>query len=293
MCGEPMAASTDIDDAKCLRLARALQTTLDIESLTGILSEHLSEVLPVTGLRYLNDDAGVDARAGGCDGPVHELSLTLDGESLGAFRVHAREPLAAAERKAADAMLGMALYTIRNALMYRSAVNASVRDPLTGVNNRSSFREVLDREVELSRRHGTPLSLIMVDVDRFKAINDRHGHAAGDVALKSIAHCMLGCIRESDILFRYGGEEFCIALANTNLAGARKLAERVRRALEILVVRTSGKRLHVTASLGVATLSSGDDAALLVEKADESLYRAKALGRNRIATHEDRDAVAE
>jgi diguanylate cyclase (GGDEF)-like protein len=98
---------------------------------------------------------------------------------------------------------------------------------------------------------------------------------------------MRSCIRESDILFRYGGEEFCIALANTNLAGARKLAERVRRALEILVVRTSGVRLHVTASFGVATLGEDDDAAHLVEKADHSLYRAKAQGRNRIATHEE------
>ena len=292
MCGEPMAASPDIDDAKCLRLVRALQTTLDIESLTGILSEHLREIVPHTGLRYVNDDAGIDACDGACVGAFHELHLVLDGESLGSFRVHAREPLAAPDREAADAMLGMALHTIRNALMYRTAVNASVRDPLTGVNNRSSFREVLDREVELSHRHGTPLSLIMIDVDRFKTINDRHGHAAGDVALRSIAHCMLGCIRESDILFRYGGEEFCIALANTNLAGARKLAERVRRSLEILVVRASGKRLHVTASFGVASLAAGDDAALLVEKADESLYRAKALGRNRIATQEDRDAVA-
>jgi diguanylate cyclase (GGDEF)-like protein len=171
--------------------------------------------------------------------------------------------------------------------MYRAAINASVRDPLTGVNNRSSFREVLDREVEMSRRHGSPLSLIMLDVDRFKSINDRHGHLAGDVALRSIANCMRACIRDSDMLFRYGGEEFCIALANTSLAGARKLAERVRRALEILVVRTSGARLHVTASLGVATLGADDDAAKLVKKADESLYRAKSLGRNRIATQED------
>jgi diguanylate cyclase (GGDEF)-like protein len=109
----------------------------------------------------------------------------------------------------------------------------------------------------------------------------------GDIALKSIASCTLSCIRDSDILFRYGGEEFCIALANTNLTGARKLAERVRRALEILVVRASGTRLHVTASFGVATLAKEDDAAHLVEKADHSLYRAKALGRNRVATQED------
>jgi len=287
-----MAASVDIDDAKRLRLAYALQTTLDIEPLTGILSEHLQQVAPHAGLRFVHTSAGIDIASGSCDGPFHEFALLVDGESLGSLHVHSREPLSSAAREAADGLLAVALYPLRNALMYRAALSASVRDPLTGVHNRTNFREVLDREVELSHRHGTPLSLIMIDVDRFKTINDKHGHAAGDVALKSIAHCMLECIRDSDILFRYGGEEFCIALANTNLAGARKLAERVRRALEILVVRASGKRLHVTASFGVSTLATGDDATLLVEKADESLYRAKALGRNRIATQEDRDAVA-
>lgn len=288
-----MAARSDIDDAIRLRLACALQTTLDVESLTGILDRHLHEVVPHTGLRFVHEGADIDIATRSCRGHSHELALNLDGEPLGRLHVHTREPLSCAQAQAVDELLDLALHALRNALMYRAALNASVRDPLTGVNNRSSFREVLDREVDLAHRHGAPLSLIMIDVDRFKAINDQYGHATGDVALKSIAHCMLGCIRESDILFRYGGEEFCIALANTNLAGARKLAERVRRALEILVVRASGRRLHVTASLGVATLGAGDDAANLVENADESLYRAKALGRNRIATQEDRDALAE
>ena len=293
MCGDPMAAASDIDDAKRLRLACALQTTLDLESLTNILALHLREIVPHTGLRFVDESAGIDTATRPCEGGhLHELPLSLDGDSLGSLRVHTREPLSSAERQAVDELLGLAANAFRNALMYRAALKASVRDPLTGVNNRTSFREVLDREVELAHRHGTPLSLIMIDVDRFKAINDQHGHAAGDVALKSIARCMLECIRDSDILFRYGGEEFCIALSNTNLAGARKLAERVRRALEILVVRASGKRLHVTASLGVAALAAGDDSEHLVEKADESLYRAKALGRNRIATQEDRDSVA-
>lgn len=282
-----MAAPRDIDSDKLLELALALQTSLDVEALIGIFSEHLEPLVAHQGIGYFCEPADIDVRVGERGEHEHRVPLTLEGESLGCLRVHVSEDIAPADKDAVEALAAGLVRPLRNALMYRDAINASARDPLTGVNNRSSFRKVLDREVDLSRRYGSPLSLIMIDVDRFKSINDSYGHLAGDMALKSIANCMLACIRESDILFRYGGEEFCIALSNTSLTGACKLAERVRRALEILVVRTSGARLHVTASFGVATLGADDDAARLVEKADQSLYRAKALGRNRIAAQED------
>ena len=285
-----MAAPFDIDSDKLLELVSALQTSLDVEALIEIFSKHLATLVNHRGVGYANKQAGIDVTIGDTGRHRSDYPLALDDEALGELGVFSARPLSALRKKAVETFVASLLHPLRNALMYREAINAAVRDPLTGVNNRSSFREVLDREVDLSRRHGAPLSLIMLDVDRFKSINDKHGHMVGDMALKSIANCMRSCIRESDVLFRYGGEEFCIALANTNLAGARKLAERVRRALEILVVRTSGVRLHVTASFGVATLSGDDDAAHLVEKADHSLYRAKAQGRNRIAAHEDNSA---
>jgi diguanylate cyclase (GGDEF)-like protein len=285
-----MASTLNIDVDNLLQLASQLQTSLDVEDLLVIFNAHLgafeSDLGYVQGVRFINAQAGIDIMDGE-DGPHHfAVALELARESLGELEVLSARKLSASQKKGIESLATYLLHPLRNALIYREAVNASVRDPLTGINNRTSFREVLDREVELSHRHGAPLSLIMLDVDRFKSINDMHGHMVGDLALKSIAKCLLSCIRDSDILFRYGGEEFCIALANTGLAGARKLAERVRRALEILVVRTSGTRVHVTASFGVATLEEKDDAAQLVEKADHSLYRAKALGRNRIATHE-------
>ena len=282
-----MAAPSNIDSDKLLQLASALQTSLDVETLIEIFSRHLAPMVHHQGLQYANEQSGIDLTIGETGPHRSGFRLDLEEEALGELGVFSAETLSASRKKIVETLVASLLYSLRNALMYREAVSASARDPLTGINNRSSFRKVLDREVELSHRHGAPLSLIMLDVDRFKSINDKHGHIVGDLALKSIAKCMLSCIRESDILFRYGGEEFCIALSNTSLAGARKLAERVRRALEILVVSTSGVRLHVTASLGVATLEEKEDAGNLVEKADHSLYRAKALGRNRIASHDD------
>ena len=275
-----------IDSEKRLQIATELQTTLDIESLIAIFNRHLCALTPAGGVSLRNTQAGVEVNAGECAGERLDYSLDLARETLGTLGVFSATTLGASQKKIVDVLVEHLLHPLHNALMYREAINASVRDPLTGVNNRSSFRKVLEREVELSHRHGSPLSLIMLDVDRFKSINDKHGHMVGDITLKAIAQCTLSCIRESDIVFRYGGEEFCIALSNTSLAGARKLAERVRRALEILVVRTSGIRVHVTASFGVATLEEHDDVARLVAKADQSLYRAKELGRNRIASHE-------
>ena len=282
-----MTAPSNIDSENLLQLASALQTTLDAESLIGIFGKHLSTLVSHRGLQFTNEQAGIDMTTGDSGPDRVDYPLMLEERLLGHLGVLSAGALSASQKKTVEVLIAGLLQPLRNALTYREAVNASARDPLTGVNNRGRFREVMDREVELSRRHGAPLSLIMLDVDRFKSINDTHGHLVGDIALKSIASCTLSCIRDSDILFRYGGEEFCIALANTNLTGARKLAERIRRALEILVVRASGTRLHVTASFGVATLAKEDDVAHLVEKADHSLYRAKALGRNCIATHED------
>jgi diguanylate cyclase (GGDEF)-like protein len=282
-----MAAARNIDDTKLLQLATALQTSLDIDALIGIFSQQLATMVGHQGVQFLNQTLGIDVTIGESGGHRTAYALDVAEASLGELGVFSAEALPASQEKIVQAFVEGLRYPLRNVLMYREAVSASARDPLTGVNNRSSFRNVLDREVELSHRHGVPLSLIMLDVDRFKSINDKHGHMVGDRALQAIAECMLSCIRDSDILFRYGGEEFCIALSNTNLAGARKLAERVRRAVEILVVRTSGVRLHVTASFGVAALEEHDDVEQLVEKADHSLYRAKALGRNRIATHEE------
>lgn len=276
---------TKIDNEALLRLTSDLQTTLDVEALIRLFSKHLAGLVPHKGLQYTNATAGIDIRVGPATGRRTAIDLALERATLGELVLRTASALSATRRETFETLAASLRHPLRNALMYREAVRASARDPLTGVNNRSNFRQVLDREVDLSRRHGAPLSLIMLDVDRFKSINDKHGHQVGDMALKSIASCMLSCIRESDILFRYGGEEFCIALSNTSLAGAAKLAERIRRQLEILVVRAARTRVHVTASFGVATLGKNDDAARLVEKADDSLYRAKALGRNRIETY--------
>ncbi len=155
----------------------------------------------------------------------------------------------------------------------------SLTDTLTGVGNRAAFDERLRAEIYRAARYGTPLSLLLVDVDDFKGFNDAFGHPAGDVALQTVAKA-LRCARPSDFLARYGGEEFGMILPATSREGARLLGERMRNA----VATAECPHRALTVSIGVSTLApGGTDGASLVTAADKALYAAKKAGRDRVA----------
>ncbi len=158
-------------------------------------------------------------------------------------------------------------------------------DPLTGLYNRRFFMELFERELEKARRYGQSLSCVMVDLDHFKRINDRHGHLTGDQVLISAARAMKAGVRTTDLLARYGGEEFVIVLPLTDQTGAQELAERCRRLIQDSPVIADKATISVTASMGVATfphpgVQTVDE---LLNLADEALYKAKEAGRDRIA----------
>ncbi len=160
---------------------------------------------------------------------------------------------------------------------------ASRRDPLTGLPNRRAFDEDLAREAARASRAGASLAVVMLDVDRFKAVNDCHGHAAGDAVLRAVAARAAGAVRAGDLLARVGGEEFAILLPGADLARAAEAAERIRAILAADPVEAGGTALAVTASLGCAALSPGEAPEALVARADARLYAAKEAGRNRVA----------
>ena len=155
-------------------------------------------------------------------------------------------------------------------------------DPLTGANNRAALDKTLQREVELAHRHQLPLSVVLIDLDKFKDINDGYGHSAGDYILKTLVTCIDETVRGSDMLFRYGGEEFVLILSGTDSEGAKRIAERLRCAIEAYPFVYDRQELAVTASFGVATLKNRDDAKRLFNKADAALYQAKDAGRNQV-----------
>lgn len=159
-------------------------------------------------------------------------------------------------------------------------------DALTGLWNRAHFDQRLAEEVAVSQRHGRPVSLIMLDIDHFKRLNDTYGHPFGDLVLRRIANLLAGCLRQTEIACRYGGEEFGIILRETDHAGAIIAAERIRGTIEALELRFDTLTVRVTASLGVSSnehLESNFSPSQLLLAADECLYLAKQQGRNRVA----------
>jgi diguanylate cyclase (GGDEF)-like protein len=162
---------------------------------------------------------------------------------------------------------------------------STVRDALTGVYNRRHFDERFAAEHAYARRHKQPLTVLFVDLDKFKSINDTHGHQAGDAVLSRAAQAMSGAVRTEDLLARFGGEEFVVLARALDQAGAPVLAERLRAMVEALVIDFEGKRIPVTASVGYATLDEQNDhphAEQLLAAADRGVYAAKQGGRNRI-----------
>ncbi len=156
-------------------------------------------------------------------------------------------------------------------------------DALTGIANRRHFFEVADAELARSRRYEAPLSMLMLDIDHFKEVNDAHGHRAGDRVLQQLARTCLEVLREVDVVGRVGGEEFAILLPETELEGAVEVAERLREAVgRAEVPRDEGLPIRITASIGVATLSGTANLDTLMRQADAALYDAKHRGRNRV-----------
>jgi diguanylate cyclase (GGDEF)-like protein len=173
------------------------------------------------------------------------------------------------------------------------ATKLAVTDPLTGTFNRRTFLELAEKEIARARRSQEPLSLVLFDLDHFKVVNDKHGHLAGDHVLKRFVEVAKMCLRQEDLLVRYGGEEFCLLLPQTNTNEAAAMAERIRGATEYSSFSIKdGKaecRINVTVSGGVVRLGDDvdEDIGSLIARADEAMYAAKEAGRNQIAVFPD------
>ena len=167
-------------------------------------------------------------------------------------------------------------------------ISRSLTDPLTGLPNRREFNQRLEERMAAWNRHREPFSLVLLDVDHFKRLNDEHGHLAGDQVLAAIGRALRSAIRREDSVARYGGEEFAILLPKTPLEQAMKVAEKVRESACRVVVNYNGRRLNVTASAGLAAIRPKEQEQSLIQRADSALYAAKGAGRNCAYLHDGR-----
>ena len=181
-------------------------------------------------------------------------------------------------------MLYIAVQDVTEVVSYqKKLVTMNHTDQLTGVYNRNYMESQLSKEIERCRRYNHPISLLMIDVDLFKTINDSYGHPCGDFALKSICERITLNIRKSDSLIRYGGDEFCIIMPETSEQNAYRVAEIIRRSICSQPFTFANTKFNITVSIGVAAMDQDrDNVESVLKKADEALYQAKKSGRNSV-----------
>lgn len=274
-------ASNELNDIR-LRLTQVLQTTLELSGLLELFFNTLQKALPVRGMKYLNAHHHLNLSYGREALHHCDYRLLTSDDDLGEIIFCRSKRFSENEMAQLETLMSTLLYPLRNSLMYRQAIQSAMQDPLTGTGNRTAMDNALHRELHLSRRYQQELSLVVLDIDHFKQVNDTYGHSCGDAILKQIAGAIQTASRESDMLFRYGGEEFVLVLTSTDQSGALVIAERIREHIASLVFMYENHPLHITISAGVSTLTPQETIQSLFERADKALYQAKHLGRNRV-----------
>jgi diguanylate cyclase (GGDEF)-like protein len=267
-----------------IRFGEALASTHDVDQLLRAIAETAVESTRADGGQVTGPDGQI-VHVGDPDaGPKRlELPLQAGGTSFGSLVLHGSE-VSVLDLETASLLAGHAGIALENAELHRILGEQALVDALTGLANRRSAEQKLTVELARAVRFGSPLSLVFADLDHFKQVNDRFGHPSGDLVLRELAAVLAATVREIDLAARWGGEEFCLILPGTDLAGAARLAERVRTALaERTILTAEGLPLHVTASFGVSAQPPLASAEELIASADAALYDAKRRGRNCVA----------
>jgi diguanylate cyclase (GGDEF)-like protein len=214
------------------------------------------------------------------------VPLRAGGRALGALELQLAEPLPEDEVKVIELLAAAAAVALQNAHLYQETQRLATTDPLTGLSNYRHFHDLLNLEVQRAHRMDYSIGLVMMDLDHFKQVNDRHGHPVGDFALRSVARLLSTRLRRTDVVGRLGGEEFGAILPGASLEEVAVVAEKLRVAVEALPPVGGGMQedpTPLTVSLGGTSLGSEVvDAELLVSCADRALYQAKRSGRNQV-----------
>ena len=256
------------------QLGQQLQTSLEPERILGLFFREIQRLVPLDALQYRHEASDLRLEFGHRGHHSVSYSLSHEGEHLGELIFRRNQRLMEDELTQLEALLASLLYPMRNALLYRAATRSALRDPLTETGNRIAMDQTLQREIDMARRHLHPLSLLMLDIDHFKKINDTHGHAAGDIVLRAVAGSIKRQLRNVDMVFRFAVEEFLILLSNTGRDAAGLVRERLRRAAQSQDYWAEDTRIELTVSLGCSTLLAAESAESLLRRADSALYVA-------------------
>ena len=268
-------------------LARQLSGVTTVAELRVALSGSLRPLLPSRDVSILRAAHGKwEALFGPEDGPerIHQYAWTPlvgNGKTIGMLGIGA-PALGGPAGRLADGLTSLLATAAQNVIALDNLRQASVRDSLTGCFTRAHGMEVLEGNLRRANRTGLPVSIMMLDVDDFKCINDGYGHVPGDAVLSAVSDELHRMLRQSDIRCRLGGDEFLVVLPDTPLEDAMRVAESVRHSIEAIVVPSPRGNVTISVSIGVAAAACGApvDVPGFIDRADVALYRAKQAGRN-------------
>lgn len=279
----PLASET-LRDIR-LSMSSHLQTSLELDRLITILFDEIRHAVEVHGIGYKNSAMNVKFYVGRKAKHQANYRLTTDEQDFGEICFSRGRRFREEELQVIESLLDLFIYPLRNALQYKEAIESALTDPLTGAGNRMALASALHREVQMAKRYDLELSVLMIDIDDFKQINDSYGHSAGDQVLRTVAEDIRSTVRNTDICFRYGGEEFLVLLPKTDLRKAGFIAQRIRSIIQTST-HVEGRKDPITVSIGAAELTPGLSQDDLIERADKALYCAKKTGKNKVCSDE-------
>lgn len=261
-------------------LLEQLQTTLNLDKLLDIFAMEAARYANFSGLYFKNQSVSKALHGSKKAKQERQFELRLNGEFVGTLTYGINSPISMIHYKKLEQIHQVLLYPLKNALQYHQAMQLAMQDGLTGLGNRRYFDEQLKRAMHNANRNQGQVGLVLGDLNKFKAINDTHGHAIGDQVLKQFANVLRTCIRDSDSLFRFGGDEFAIIVENATEYALDIIQSRIDSALKTNALLA---KYQVTCSLGTTFMHRADNEHSLFERADQALYRQKVNNPKRLS----------
>ena len=280
---QELVSNLPLSERDQLKLHQRLLGTLEIGTLINRFFGWLSEQQQVTGIEYIHPVENITLAAGNAKKHKAKYMLRLEQQYFGEINITSHKRFSEQDLLTHEQSLGIVIHYLKNAIDHQSLEKIAFHDVLTGVMNRTALEELLPKEAERAQRYSFDLSVMMIDIDHFKIINDSIGHMGGDEILRNVATAIKSQLRKSDMPFRYGGDEFLLILPNTDLVGAHKAAKRIMESLNKEVAEIPNCPVSPKLSIGIAAYQQGESHEDLIRRVDNALYDSKKNGRNCIS----------